>query len=165
MVSDASSRPAAAERPASDHAARHSRYLWLVHLVLLASAAAALVTLDFLAVRNAIHAVVGFVFVGFVVIHLVQRRATIARMLRRLSRVRSVAERRLRLTASDVLLAFLTLNVLVSGVIDWNRGYPVQFPLPNPFGRWHFDSGALLVIYLVVHVWRRRRRLRRSVIR
>jgi hypothetical protein len=164
-VSHTGSPPTLASRPASDQAVRRSRYRWLVHLVLLASAAASLVTLDFLAVRNAIHAVVGFVFVGFVIIHLIQRRATIARMLRPLARARSMAGRRLRLTGSDVVLAIITLNVLVSGVIDWDRGSPVQLPLPNPLGRWHFDSGAILVVYLVVHVWRRRKRLRRSVIR
>lgn len=164
-MSDTGSRPPPASRPASDQAARRSRYRWLVHLVLLSSAAAALITLDFLAVRNAIHAVVGFVFVGFVVIHLVQRRATIARMLGQLARARSIAERRLRLTGSDALLAFITLNVLVSGIIDWDRGYPVQIPLPRPLDRWHSLSSVMLVVYLVVHIWHRRKRLRRSVIR
>ena len=37
--------------------------------------------------------------------------------------------------------------------------------LPRPFYRWHLDSGLALVVYLVVHVWRRRKRLRRSTIR
>jgi hypothetical protein len=164
-VSGTSSPPARANRPARDQAAQRSRYRWLVHLVLLSSAAAALITLNFLAIRNAIHAVVGFVFVGSVVLHLVQRRATITRMLGQLARARSVAQRRLRLTGSDALLAFITLNVLVSGIIDWDRGYPVQIPLPRPFGRWHALSSVILVVYLVVHVWRRRKRLRRSVIR
>ena len=164
-MSDTSSRPAPADRPAGDQAAQRSRYRWLVHLMLLSSAAAALITLNFLAIRNAIHAVVGFVFVGFVVIHLVQRRSTIARMLGRLARARSIAGRRLRLTGSDALLAFITVNVLVSGIIDWGRGYPVQIPLPRPFDRWHSLSSLVLVVYLVVHVWRRRKRLRRSVIR
>jgi hypothetical protein len=164
-VSDTSSQPAPADRSANDQAAHRSRYRWLVHLVLISSAAAALITLDFLAVRNAIHAVVGLVFVGFVVIHLIQRRATIARMLGQLARARSIAGRRLRLTGSDMLLAFITLNVLVSGVIDWDRGYPLQIPLPRPFDRWHSLSSVILVVYLVVHVWHRRKRLRRSVIR
>jgi hypothetical protein len=57
------------------------------------------------------------------------------------------------------------LNVLVSGVVDWNRGAPTQLPLPAPFYRWHLDSGIALVVYLVVHVWRRRKRLWRSTIR
>jgi hypothetical protein len=81
-----------------------------------------------------------------------------------LARARSFAERRIRLAASDLILAFLTLNVLVSGVLDWSRGEPIQLPLPRPFDRWHLLSSVVLVIYLVVHVWRRRKRLRRSTI-
>ena len=46
-VSDTSSRPARADRPASDKAAQRSRYRWLVHLMLLSSVAAALITLNF----------------------------------------------------------------------------------------------------------------------
>jgi len=42
---------------------------------------------------------------------------------------------------------------------------PIQLPLPGPFGRWHAISGLALVVYLAVHVWRRRKRLRRSTIR
>ena len=79
--------------------------------------------------------------------------------------VRASDGRRIRLTLSDFLLFFITLNVLVSGVLDWNRGGPIQVPLPRPFGRWHLDSGLVLVVYLAVHVWRRRKRLRRSTIR
>jgi hypothetical protein len=74
-------------------------------------------------------------------------------------------ERRIRPAVSDLLLIFITLNVLVSGVVDWSRGEPPQLSLPKPFYRWHLDSGIILVIYLVVHVWHRRKRLRRSTIR
>ena len=55
--------------------------------------------------------------------------------------------------------------MLVSGIVDWGRGAPTLLPLPKPFYRWHLDSGLLLVVYLAVHVWRRRKRLRRSTIR
>jgi hypothetical protein len=74
-------------------------------------------------------------------------------------------ERRIRLAFSDLVLVVLTVNMLVSGVVDWGRGAPTQLPLPKPFYRWHLDSGLVLVIYLVVHVWRRRKRLWRSTIR
>ena len=121
-------------------------------------------TLTILYIRNAIHADIGLAFVGLVIVHLVQRRRTVTRMLSQLRRVRSFAERRLRLTGSDLLLAFITLNVLVSGVLDWSRGEPIQIPLPRPFDRWHLLSGVTLVIYLVVHVWHRRKRLRKSTI-
>ncbi len=70
-----------------------------------------------------------------------------------------------RLTLSDLLLLIITVNMLVSGIVDWNRGAPTQLPLPKPFYRWHLDSGIILVVYLAVHVWRRRKRLWRSTIR
>jgi hypothetical protein len=142
-----------------------ARSRWAVHLGLLCSAAAALGTLQLLHVRIAYHTVVGLVFAGLVLVHLVQRRRTLGRMAAQLVRARRFAERRIRLTVSDLVLLFITLNVLVSGILDWNRGAPIGVPLPRPFSRWHLDSGIALVIYLVVHVWRRRKRLRRSMIR
>jgi hypothetical protein len=153
------------ERRPGPEAARRSWTRFLVHLGLLGSAAAALGTLQLLHVRIAYHAVVGLVFVGLVVVHLAQRRRTLARLASGLVRARTYAERRFGLALSDLVLGFITLNVLVSGILDWNRGSPIQLPLPAPFWRWHLDSGAALVIYLVVHVTRRRKRLRRSLIR
>lgn len=147
---------------------RSAGHAWsrgIVHLGLLLTVAGALGTLTILYIRNAIHADIGLVFVGLVVVHLLQRRHTVARMVSQLTRVRSFAEWRLRLAGSDLLLAFITLNVLVSGVLDWNRGAPIALPVvPRPFNRWHLLAGVVLVIYLIVHVWRRRTRLRRSTI-
>jgi hypothetical protein len=154
----------AGQSGASEHAARRVWLRGLVHLALLLTAAGALATLTILYIRNAIHADIGLVFVGLVVVHLIQRRHTVARMMGELVRVRSFVERRLRLAGSDVLLAFITINVLVSGVLDWGRGQPIQLPLPVPLDRWHFLSGVALVAYLIVHVWHRRKRLRRSTI-
>src|SRR5580700_7445303 len=94
-----------------------TRRVWargLVHLGLLLTAAGALATLTILYIRNAIHADIGLAFVGLVIVHLVQRRRTVARMMSQLAHVRSIAERRLRLAGSDLILAFITLNVLVS---------------------------------------------------
>ena len=142
-----------------------ARSRFAVHLGLLATAAAALGTLQLLHVRVAYHTVVGLVFVGLVVVHLAQRRRTIARMAAQVARARTFVQRGLRLAISDLVLLFITVNVLVSGVVDWSRGAPTRLPLPAPFYRWHLDSGAALVIYLTVHVWRRRKRLRRSTIR
>lgn len=156
---------ASPERPADRRTARRSLSRWALHLGLLCSAAAALGTLQLLHVRIAIHTDVGLVFVGLVVVHLAQRRRTLAGMATRIVRARSFAGRAARLIVSDLVLLFITLNVLVSGVLDWNRGVPIQLPLPGPFGRWHAISGLALVVYLKVHVWRRWRRLRRSTIR
>jgi len=153
-------------RPARSRTVWRTRSRWLVHLGLLASAAAALGTLQLLHIRNAIHADVGLAFAALVIVHLAQRRHRIAGMLARLWGFRRRVVRELRLLASDAILAFVTVNVVVSGILDWNRGAPLLLPLvPQPFDRWHLLSSAVLVVYLVIHVSRRWRRLRRSTIR
>ena len=155
-----------AERPTRPRAGWLTRSRWLVHLGLLACAVAALGTLQLLHIRNAIHADVGLAFAGLVVVHLAQRRHRIAGMLARLWGFRRRVGRELRLLASDAILAFVTVNVVVSGLLDWNRGAPLLLPLvPQPFDRWHLLSSAVLVVYLVIHVSRRWRRIRRSTIR
>ena len=136
-----------------------------MHLGLLVSAAAALGTLYLLHIRVAIHVDVGLIFMGLVSVHLAQRRHRLARMGSQLLRLRPRIARELRVLASDAVLAFLAVNVLVSGILDWSRGTPVGLPFPRPFSRWHLDSSLILVIYLAVHIWRRRKRLRRSTIR
>lgn len=153
------------ERGAPGRNQWRARSRWLVHLGLLISAAAALGSLYLLHVRVAIHTVVGLVFMGLVAVHLTQRRHRLARMASQLLGLRPRIERELRALASDAVLVFLAVNVLVSGIVDWSRGTPVALPFPRPFGRWHLASGLILVVYLGVHVWRRRRRLRRSTIR
>src|SRR5579872_7328111 len=70
-----------------------ARSRWLVHLGLLASVAAAFGTLQLLHIRNAIHADVGLVFAGLVIVHLAQRRHRIARMVAQLMRFRPPIER------------------------------------------------------------------------
>ena len=156
---------ASRERLADRGTVWRTRSRLAVHLGLLCAAAAALGTLQFLHVRVALHTDVGLVFVGLVVVHLAQRRRTLARMADRIVRARTLVERRIRLAVSDLLLFFFTANVLASGMVDWGRGAPTRLPLPKPFYRWHLDSGLVLVVYLAVHVWRRRKRLRRSAIR
>jgi hypothetical protein len=153
------------KRSARSQAAWRARSRWLVHLGLLALLAAALGTLQLLHIRNAIHADVGLAFAGLVVVHLLQRRRRIARMLAQLVRFRPRVERELRLLASDAILTFVTINVVVSGILDWGRGAPLLLPLPPPFDRWHLTSSVVLVVYLAVHVSRRWKRLRRSTIR
>src|SRR3984957_3158309 len=156
---------ATAQRPARSRTAWRARSRWLVHLGLLGFLAAALGTLQLLHVRNAIHADVGLAFAGLVVVHLAQRRHRIARMLARLTRLRPRVERELRLLASDAILTFVTINVVVSGILDWGRGSPLLLPVAPPLDRWHLTSSVVLVVYLVVHVSRRWKRLRRSTIR
>jgi hypothetical protein len=155
-----------AERQPRSRTAWRTRSRWLVHLGLLAFAAAALGTLQLLHIRNAIHADVGLAFAGLVIVHLTQRRHWIARMFAQLRRSRRRVARELRRLASDAILAFVTVNVVVSGILDWDRGAPLLLPLlPQPFDRWHLLSSVVLVVYLAIHVSRRWKRLRRSTIR
>jgi hypothetical protein len=153
-------------KPGTRTSAWRTRSRWVVHLGLLLSGAAALGTLQLLHVREAYHTVAGLVFVGLVVMHLAQRRVTIARMATHIVRARRLVERRIRLALSDLVLFFFTANVLVSGVVDWGRGTPTELPLlPAPFYRWHLTSSVALVIYVVVHLLRRKKRFWRSTIR
>lgn len=155
-----------AERRARSQTAWRIRSRWLVHLGLLVFAAAALGTLQLQHIRNAIHADVGLAFAALVMVHLAQRRHRIAGMFARLWSLRRRVVRELRLLASDAVLAFVTVNVVVSGILDWNRGAPLLLPaLPRPFDRWHLLASVVLVVYLAFHVSRRWRRLRRSTIR
>jgi hypothetical protein len=136
-----------------------------VHVGLLGTAAAALATLQLLHVAVAFHTVVGLVFAGLVGVHLFQRRRTIARLAAQLVGTGRRVGRRARLGASDLVLFVITVNMVVSGVVDWSRGSPTPLPLPSPFDRWHLDAGLALVVYLVVHVGHRRKQLWRSTIR
>src|SRR5450755_1145074 len=111
---------AAMERPADPRPAWGARSRFAVHLALLVSAAAALGTLQLLHVRVAIHTDVGLVFVGLVVVHLAQRRRTLARMATQIVRAGTFVERRIRLAVSDTLLLVITVNVLLSGIVDWS---------------------------------------------
>jgi hypothetical protein len=87
-------------------------------------------------------------------------------MFARLWGFRRRVARELRLLASDAILAFVTISVVVSGILDWNRGAPLLLPgLPRPFDRWHLLSSAVLVVYLIIHVSRRWKHLRQSTIR
>ncbi len=154
-----------AGRPDRSRTAWRARFRLLVHLGLLGAVAGAFATLQLLHVRDTYHVVVGFAFGGLVVVHLLQRRHRIARMVTRIRRAGPRVEREIRLMASDTVLALLTLNVVVSGFVDWERGAQTMLPLPQPFGRWHGISSIVLVGYLIVHVTRRWGRIRRSTIR
>jgi hypothetical protein len=65
-------------------------------------------------------------------------------------------------------LELLALNVLVSGIVDGVNHHATQMPLANAIGlppglsQWHKLAAFVLVIYAMVHIIRRRKRLRRS---
>jgi hypothetical protein len=100
----------------------HTRFA--VHLLLLATFAASLATVT-LITEGLPHLVVGLAFVTLVGVHVVQRRHTAARLFANLGRVRTWFRRRGQLAWSDVVLAVLTLNVLVSGTYDLASGSQV----------------------------------------
>src|SRR3984957_3012169 len=112
---DAPFEPQTGARRAGRPARWRTTSRWLVHVGLLAFAAAALGTLQLLHIRNAIHADVGLVFAGLVVVHLAQRRHRIARLFAPLARMGPRVQREVRLLASDAILTFVTINVVVSG--------------------------------------------------
>jgi hypothetical protein len=145
------------------------RARWVVHVLLLALFAASLATVT-LITEGWPHLVVGSVFVALVVVHVVQRRHTVARLLGNLGRARTWVRRRGRLAWSDLVLALLTVNVLVSGTWDLVTGnqvilQPRSVGIPFRDIGWHVASALVLLAYLCVHVARRWGRLRRSTVR
>jgi hypothetical protein len=145
------------------------RARFVVHLSLLATLAASLATVT-LITEGWPHLVVGLAFVALAILHVVQRRHTVARLLGNLGRARTWFRRRGRLAWSELVLALLTLNVLVSGTYDLVSGnqvilHPRSLGIPFRDIGWHVASALVLLVYLCVHVARRWGRIRRSVIR
>lgn len=148
---------------------RRMRMRWLVHLALLATFAVSLATVTAMT-EGWPHLLVGSVFVGLVVVHVAQRRHTVARLLGNLGRARTWVRRRGRVAWSDLILGLLTVNVLVSGTWDLVTGsqvilHPRSIGLPLRDIGWHVASALVLLVYLCVHVARRWGRVRRSVVR
>jgi len=148
---------------------RRVRARWVVHLLLLALFAASLATVT-LITEGRPHLVVGSAFVAVAIVHVVQRRHTVARLLGNLGRARTWLRRRGRLAWSDLVLALLTVNVLVSGTWDLITGnqvilHPRSVGIPFRDIGWHVASALALLAYLCVHVARRWGRLRRSTVR
>jgi hypothetical protein len=102
-----------------------------------------------------LHIVVGSIFVGLVLAHLVQRKRVTSRLAARLFRGRGLLRPAGRLALSDALLVALTVAMLGSGLWDWRSGHPTRI-------RWHAITGVVLTGYLIVHTVRRRRRLTSS---
>jgi hypothetical protein len=148
---------------------RRMRARFAIHLCLLATFGASLVTVT-LTTEGWPHLVAGLAFVALVGVHVAQRRYTVARLLGNLGRARAWFRRGGRLAWSDVVLALLTLNVLVSGIYDLLSGnqvilHPRDVGIPFRDIGWHVASALVLLVYLCVHVMRRWGRIRRSAIR
>lgn len=145
---------------------------FLVHLLLVAAFVASLLSALELSKKylghsgTTDHAIIGFVVLAFITVHLTQRRHTIRRLLDALAHrtKNSTSKRR---AASGLILWLLTLNVMVSGTVDLVLGHETLLAVPGPliFQKWHGFSAIVLLVYVTVHVIRRRSRFRTSRIR
>ena len=109
--------------------------------VLLATFAASLATATAIT-EGWPHLAIGSAFVALVVVHVAQRRHTVARLVGNLARARTWVRRRGRLAWSDLVLSLLTLNVLVSGTYDLVTGnqvilHPHSVGIPFRAIGWH----------------------------
>ncbi len=144
------------------------RRRWYVHVALLVSLAGSLLSLIYLSRSITLHVIFGVWFMAMLLLHFYQRRRTIRSLLMRLFGARTRAGSATRLAISDLILELLVLDVLVSGIVDALAHHATQFPwasalhLAPGLSQWHKLAAFALVIYSVVHVVRRRKRLRRS---
>jgi hypothetical protein len=71
------------------------------------------------------------------------------------------------LAVSDVILWLLFLNTTISGIADFIVGHTIFLSLPGPniLQKWHALAVLVLLVYVIVHVIRRRTRLRTSHVR
>lgn len=141
---------------------RSQRQRWIVHLWLMTTFVVALLTL-LARMSVGLHAILGLLFAGLVWLHLRQRKNRIRSLLTNLTSWEQWFVANGRLAWSDLILFFIFLNLMVSGILDYvsgGRGIFVNLGF-KPI-RWHSLSAILLMAYLLVHVIRRRKRLRRS---
>lgn len=149
-----------------------ARSRWAVHLALIITFVAAVVSAIFLSKKylghsgTTNHAIIGLIVLAFVLVHLVQRRHTVWRLISRFW-VRRTPETRKRMAVSDLILWLLIVNATASGVADFLVGHTIFLSLPGPgfFHKWHAMSALVLLVYVIVHVIRRRSRLRTSHVR
>ena len=150
-----------------------ARNRWIIHVALIVGFLAAIISAIELSKKYlghsgvTDHTIIGLAVFAFVLVHLIQRRRTIARLVKRFTGDNGSGKTRMRLAGSDMILWFLILNVTLSGVLDFRRGQAIYLPIPGPYAlqRWHELSALILVVYVTVHVIRRRARLRTSRVR
>jgi hypothetical protein len=150
-----------------------ARSRWLVHLALILGFLAAVISAIFLSRKYlghsgiTDHAIIGLAVLVLVIVHLTQRRRTVQRLLTRLFGHESSTSHQTRQAESDMILWLLTLNAMVSGVADFIVGHTIFLPIPGPniLQKWHALSVVVLLVYVIVHVVRRRKRLRTSHVR
>ena len=146
-----------------------ARQRWVVHLALVIGFVASLATAITLSKRylghsgTTNHAIVSVAVLVVIFVHLFQRRHTIARLVTQLFHRRGRARSR-RTGLSDAILWLIVANTMVSGFADYVVGHTIFLPIPGPnlVQKWHGFSSIVLLVYVAVHVIRRRRRLRSS---
>lgn len=147
-----------------------ARRRWAVHLALIVGFLAAVGSAVVLSRKylghagTTNHSIIGLVVLALILIHLAQRRRTVGRLFAALTGRKNTTGRARRQASSDLVLWLLTLNVMVSGVADFLVGHTIFLPIPGPnlLQKWHAAGVVVLLIYVIVHVLRRRKRLRRS---
>lgn len=145
---------------------------WLVHVLLIVGFLGTVISAIYLSRKylghsgTTNHVIVGLIVFGLIIIHLIQRRRTVGRLVTGFVR-RNTSSAALRRATSDTILWILTLDVMVSGFADFVHGSQILLPIPGPivFQKWHELSAVVLLLYVAVHVIRRRARLRSSHIR
>jgi hypothetical protein len=150
-----------------------ARNRWLVHLALILGFLGAVISAVFLSRRylghsgTTDHSIIGLLVLALVLAHLTQRRQTVKRLIARFFRRQNSRGTRTRLAISDTILWILTLNAMVSGIVDFMVGHTIFLSIPGPsiLQKWHAMSVLILLVYVIVHVIRRRGRLRASHIR
>ena len=158
--------------PATQKAvSRGERRRWYVHLTLLVTLAGSLVTLIYLSHSITLHVIFGLAFMVFVLFHLYQRRRTVASLARQLVGASPRPMGRGQLAVSDTILEILVVNVFASGVVDavshhaTDLNFLATVGFPAGLIQWHKLASLVLVGYVIVHVTRRWKRLRRSHVR
>jgi hypothetical protein len=150
---------------------RGERRRWYVHIALLLTLAGSLVTLIYLSHSITIHVIFGVAFMVFVLFHLYQRRRTVASLAKQITGTARHSKGPSRLAVSDTILELLVLNVLASGIVDIVNHQATQLNFLGSLGfppgliQWHKLASFVLIVYIIVHVSRRWRRIRRSHIR
>ena len=125
----------------------------MVHLLLISTA---IISLAFESSQQ-IHILLGLIFIVFIGFHFAQRRKISKVLVQQLFNVQKLTNPLVRLALSDLLLTFLSVGMLGTGLLDWWLGHPTKI-------RWHAIFGILLTIYLIIHSVRRRKRIRVSQI-
>src|ERR1700693_5284337 len=95
---------------------------WFVHLLLILTAVISLVFEG----TQQIHILLGLILILFIGFHFAQRRKISAVLVRQLASFKKISLPLTRMALSDLLLTFLSIGMLGSGLYDWWLGHPTK---------------------------------------